>query len=116
MAYCTAGEKDKGELMKYIVRLNLKAFNPLTKQMIASRLWEVEQCESIGGNGQVDSAKYVMHCADVRIDAIPIRMLFKLPKLGEKPWEQEFYGVCVRGQDNAVEIHTRGKNVSGNKN
>ena len=101
--------------MRYIVRLNPRAFNPLTKKLIAARLWEVEQCVAIGGNGQVDSGKVIWHCADIRIDATPICQLFSIPKPGEKPWEKEFYGVCVRGQDNVVEIHTSRHDASGNE-
>ncbi len=102
--------------MRYLVRLNPRAFNPLTKKLIAERLWEIEQCEMIGGNGQIDSGKYTTHCADVRIDSTPICQLFTLPKPGEKPWEKEFFGICVRGQDNVVEIRTGRHDVSGHSN
>ena len=94
--------------MKYLVRLNPRALNPLTKAVIAERFWEIEQCATR------DSEKVIWHCADVRIDSTPIRELFTLPKEGQKHWEKECWGVCVRGQDDAVEIHTRGSDVSGN--
>lgn len=98
--------------MKYLVRLNSKAYNPITGKVIASRLWEIEQC-AFGTSPNV-SEKVIWHCADVRIDATPIRELYALPKLGEKPWEKEFFGICVRGQDNVVEIKTGRHDASGN--
>lgn len=94
--------------MKYVVRLNSKAFNPVTRKVIASRLWEIEQCANR------DSEKVIWHCADVRIDQTPIRELYTLPKIEEKPWEFECFGICVRGQDNVIEIHTGPQDVSGN--
>lgn len=84
--------------MKYIVRLNPKAFNPLTNKVIVARLWEVEQC------ADKDSEKVLWHCADVRINDKPIREIFVLPKPGEKAFEVSCSGICVRGQDNAIEI------------
>jgi hypothetical protein len=94
--------------LKYVVRLNPKAYNPITGKVIADRLWEIEQCAT------KDSEKVVWHGRDVRIDATHIRELYTLPKPGEKPWEAEFFGICVRGQDNAIEIHTGAHDVSGN--
>lgn len=94
--------------MKYIVRLNPRAFNPLTRQFIESRLWEVVQCGFRG------SEEYTWHCADVRIGGVPIRELFVLPKKGEVPWSMECSGVCVRGQDNVVDILTGPPDASGN--
>ena len=94
--------------MKYLVRLNKNAYNTLTHQVVASRLWEVEQC------GNKDSEKVLWHCADVRIDGIPLCQLYQLPKQGEQPWEAEYFGICTRGQDNAIEIHTGNKDASGN--
>jgi len=100
--------------MKYLVRLNQRAFNALTRQVKASILWEVEQCEKIGGNGLVDSKRVIWHCADIRIDQKPIRELYQLPKEDGKPWETEVWGVCLRGQDDVVEIKTSAADVSGN--
>lgn len=94
--------------MKYLVRLNPRAFNPITRRVIESRLWEVEQCATR------DSGKVIWHCADVRIDSTPIRELFTLPKEGETPWEREYFGVVVRGQDNAIAILTGAADASGN--
>jgi hypothetical protein len=94
--------------MKYLVRLNPKAFNPITRKIIAARLWEVEQCAN------KDSEKVIWHCAEVRIDSTPVRTLYTLPKQEEKPWEAEYFGICVRGQDNAIEIHTGARDASGN--
>lgn len=85
--------------MKYLVRLNPRAYNPLTNKVDPSRLWEVEQC------ADKDSERVIWHCADVRVNTMPIRDLFKLPKSGEPPWEILLSGICVRGQDNAIEIH-----------
>ena len=99
--------------MKYILRLNPRAFNPLTKQVIPERLWEIEQCEQKGRDGRVDSEKCIWHCADVRVDSHPIRELFVMPKDGEKPFEMVMYGICVRGQDNAIEIKTGKHDASG---
>ena len=47
--------------MKYIVRVNIRAFNPLTMKMDPRRFWEIEQTES------KDSQKVIWHCAHVRI-------------------------------------------------
>lgn len=94
--------------MKYLVRLNPKAYNPITKKVIESRLWEIEQV------ADRDSEKVIWHCADVRIDKTPIRELFTLSKLGESPWERIYFGICVRGQDDVVEIKTGVFDVSGN--
>lgn len=94
--------------MKYLVRLNPKAFNPITRKVVASRLWEIEQCATR------DSEKVVWHCADVRIDKEPIRTLYTLPGAEAKPWEAEYFGICVRGQDNVVEILTGKHDASGN--
>ena len=94
--------------MRYLIRLNPRAFNPITRKVIADKVWEIEQCAT------KDSGKIVWHCADVRIDATPIRELYKLPTEGEKPWEAEYFGFCVRGQDNAIEIHTGRQDASGN--
>lgn len=88
--------------MKYKVRLNPKALNPLTMKINEKLLWEVEQCLALGGNGRTDSEKVIWHCADVRIDKTPIGKLFRL----ESKWELEVEGMALRGQDNAIEIHT----------
>ena len=92
--------------MRYIVRLNPKAFNPLTRKIIADRLWEVEQCATR------DSEAVKWHCADVRIDATPIRELFTIPTEGT--WEHTAFGVCLRGMDDVIEIRTRPADASGN--
>lgn len=94
--------------MKYIVRLNPKAFNPITQRVIATRLWEIEQC------GNRDSDRVIWHAADVRINEQHVRELFQMPKEGEKPWQIECFGTCARGQDNAVVIRTGAPDASGN--
>lgn len=91
--------------MKYLVRLNPKAFNPLTGKVIVSRLWEIEQCAN------KDSEKVIWHCADVRVNGVPICQIFTLPKDGEKPFELEASGIIYRGQDNAVEISSKHHDV-----
>lgn len=98
--------------MRYLVRLNPKAFNQLTRKVNASRLWEIEQC-AFGVTPNI-SEKVIWHCAEVRVDDKMIQTLFTLPGKDEKPWEAEFFGICVRGQDNAVEIKTGAHDVSGN--
>lgn len=100
--------------MKYIVRLNMRAFNPLTNKVNPKLLWEVEQCQKIGGNGRTDSQSVIWHCADVKIDDKHIREFFRLPKTGEQPWKYEVWGVCVRDQDNVIKILTGPVDVSGN--
>lgn len=92
--------------MKYVVRLNTKAYNPLTGKLVASRLWEVEQCANR------DSEKVIWHCADVRINQKPIREIFTLPKPGEAPFEVTYFGICIRGQDDVVEIREGRHEVS----
>jgi len=90
--------------MKYLVRLNPKALNPLTKKVEPSRVWEIEQC------ADKDSEKYIWHCGAVTINAQPIHRYitalceakgpdFILPK------EFEFHGIATRGQDNSIVIH-----------
>ena len=91
--------------MQYIVRLNPRAWNPLTKRVDAARLWEVEQVAN------KDSERVIWHCADVRIGELPIRMFFTLPKAGEPPTELKFSGICTRGQDNAICIYERRHDV-----
>lgn len=94
--------------MKYLIRLNPKAFNQLTRKVMADRLWEIEQVATR------DSEAVIWHCADIRVDGKPIREMFQLPKPGEKSWQFECFGICVRGQDNAVELKTGRADASGN--
>jgi len=94
--------------MKYIVRLNPHAQNPLTKQIREDRLWEVEQCAN------KDSEKVIWHCGDVRVDSVPICELYQFQPTGEKPWDIAVFGICTRGQDSAIEIRTGPKDASGN--
>ena len=109
MVEAEGGGRGAEARVKYLVRLNPRAVNPITKTVIESRLWEVEQCASR------DMPRIIWHCADVRINTTPIRELFTLPtKSGEAPWEGEFWGICVRGQDDVVEILTGPHDASGN--
>lgn len=94
--------------MKYIVRLNPRAVDPLTRKVIPERLWEVEQCAN------KDSEKVRWHCAEVRIESKSICTMYKLSESGAKPWEMEVFGTCVRGADDAIEIRTGAADASGN--
>lgn len=90
--------------MKYLVRLNPRAYNPLTKRINSAVIWEVEQVAT------KDSEKVLWHCSDVKIDGESIQKLFKFPKRGEKPTEMEFFGICTRdGYADAVNILTKGR-------
>ena len=100
--------------MKYIVRLNPRAINPLTLRVNAKLLWEIEQCEHKGGDGRMDSEKVIWHCAEVRVGGRHVREFFQLPKEGEKPWQMECFGICMRGLDDAIEIITGASDASGN--
>lgn len=84
--------------MKYIVRLNQRAYNPITSKVDPRRVWEVEQCAT------KDSEKVIWHCAEVLIDGVPFRTFFVLPNPGDKPFEASYEGIVVRGQDDAIEI------------
>ncbi len=90
--------------MKYLIRLNKKAFNPVTKRVIPGRIWEVEQVAN------KDSEKVIWHIVDTNVTAVPIRELFDLTP----EWEYTCFGICVRGQDNAIEIKIGRSDVSGN--
>lgn len=94
--------------MKYVVRLNPKAFNPITQKVDYKRVWEIEQCAT------KDSEKVIWHGADVKINGNPIRNYFTVPKPGEKPWSFECYGICLRGLDEALELRTGPCDASGN--
>jgi hypothetical protein len=91
--------------VKYIVRLNQRAYNPLTSKVDPKRVWEIEQC------ADRDSEKVIWHCAEVRIGEKFIRELFVLPKKGEKATELTFWGICTIGQDNAFVIDERKHDV-----
>jgi hypothetical protein len=90
--------------MRYIVRLNPKAYNPITQKVIANRVWEVEQCAN------KDSEKVIWHCAEVRINGTPMRELFTLPKPGEV-FEVKATGIVTRAYDDAIEITNGGHEV-----
>lgn len=109
--------------MKYLIRLNPRAVNPLTRKVAASKLWEVEQCEKIGGNGRIDSPAVIWQCGDIRIDGESIQSLAPLEAYrelaqpavaGAVRWALETWGVCSRGADDAIEIRTTNPEVSGN--
>jgi hypothetical protein len=84
----------------YRVRLNPKAYNPLTKKITAEKIWEVEQMKT------KDSDGVKWHCHDVQIGRsgrlVPIHELFVIPKPGEKPSELEFEGYVLRGYDGSI--------------
>lgn len=104
--------------MKYIVRMNLKAWNPLTSKVDMRRVWEVEQCQS------KDSEKCIWHCSEVRIrtrdgvetsigDLFAKEMKAPLPQ-GEKrkPVEIVSHGIVVREADDAIVIREGGHDVA----
>jgi hypothetical protein len=93
--------------LKYLVRINSKAVHPVTKKIDESRVWEVEQAKT------KDSEAVRWHCGDVQIDGMSIARLFKFPKPGEPPTELTFYGICTRGQDDAISILTAGRHEVG---
>lgn len=84
--------------MNYIVRLNPKALNPITRKVDPKHLWEVEQ------EASKDSEKVIWHCEDLRIGDRPIREFFVVPPVGTI-WELHYKNATVaRGQDNAIVI------------
>ena len=95
--------------MKYLVRQNPKAYNPLTGQVDPQRLWEVAQVAWDGGSGH-DSEEVVWHCAEVVVNGRPISdMVMNEP---EAPLELTFHGICTRDQNNAISIRTGRNDVS----
>jgi len=94
--------------MKYIVRVNPKAVNPVTGKVIPDRVWEVEQTDTRA------SEKVRWHCATVRVDDVPIHEIYEHPKVGEKPWERTYFGTATRDYDDAIAILTGASDVSGN--
>jgi hypothetical protein len=77
--------------VKYLVRANPKAYNPITRKVDLSRFWEVEQC------ADRDSEKVIWHCAAVRVGN---EVIHDIPPDSVL----EFYGVVVRGADDAIVI------------
>jgi hypothetical protein len=93
--------------MRYLVRINPHAINPITKKIVFARIWEVEQV-AFGASGAYSEA-VKWHCSNVKVDGVPILKIFKLPKKGEKPTEMEFFGICTRdGYEDAILINTKG--------
>lgn len=86
--------------MRYIVRLNPKAFNPVTGKVDSTRLWEVEQCAT------KDSEKCIWHRDRVRIGDRGINEFYTLAEKGQPPTELKFEGICITGQDSALVIIT----------
>lgn len=86
--------------MRYLVRLNKKAINPLTGKLNPKLRWEVVQ------KADKDSQKVTWHCEDVRIGNEPAYTFFKLPAPPKTIWDWELHyiGTVARGQDNAVVI------------
>ena len=94
--------------MRYTVRLNPRAYNPITRRNEESRRWEVVQEEIKGGTGH-DSESVIWHCADVTVNGVPIQTVFGRERGcdGELPKELSFRGVAFRGADNAIAITER---------
>ena len=85
--------------MRYIIRLNKRAINPLTQQLNPKLRWEVEQ------RADKDSEKVVWHCEDVRIGDKPVQTFFQMPPSGNIwDWEMYYVGTVARGQDNFIVI------------
>jgi len=76
--------------MKYIVRVNKKAMNPITRKIIPEIVWEVEQVKT------KDSPAVVWHSANVTVDETPIVNLFPIPQKGKPMPEVSFEGIAVR--------------------
>lgn len=105
--------------MRYLVRLNKKAWNPVTGKVMENRVWEVEQAEWKGRNGGTDSGKVIWHCHNVviRRDGLdtPIRFIVAENAANAKnlavkkatDLEFEFFGIVVRGDDDSIVIDVR---------
>jgi hypothetical protein len=99
--------------MDYIIRLNPRAMNPLTKRIDERRLWEVEQCEWSGRSGNRDSEKVIWHFADVKINETPIVQYLKENKIALKGLEIKLSGIAVIDGSNAIKILTGKHDVAG---
>jgi hypothetical protein len=93
--------------VRYIVRLNSRSINPISKKIDESRVWEVEQAKT------KDSEAVRWHCGDVQVDGMSIARLFKFPKPGEPPTELTFHGICTRNYDDAILISTTNRHEVG---
>lgn len=104
--------------MKYLVRLNFKAVNPLTGAVDPKRLWEVEQCKD------KDNPSVSWHCESVVVGGKPIEQLIDKVRFvrnsveasikKQKLPEIEFYGIVYRdGQTGAIVIDSRKADASG---
>ena len=108
--------------MRYLVRMNPKALNPLTHQIDQSRFWEVEQCAT------KDSEKVIWHFGSVRIGLIPVSDIFESVwaaqaerdsqewiqkggyangpgKVSPRTTELTFCGIATIGENNTIVIH-----------
>lgn len=100
--------------MKYIVRINPKALDMLTKQVNEKVLWEVEQCEARGrANDHIDSEKVIWHCANVKIDDMSIEKYITEHKLPLKGLAVAVSGVAIRDASDAIKIITGPHDGSG---
>lgn len=99
--------------MEYVIRINPKAFNILTKRIDERRLWEVEQSEWSGRSGNRDSEKVIWHTANVKINETPIDRYIVENKLALKGLEIKLSGIAVIDGDNAIKILTGKHDVSG---
>ena len=95
--------------MKYLVRQNPKAVNVLTGKLDVSRQWEVEQAAN------KDSERVIWHCQDVMIgdktltEIISDRTVLRVgtDAAVQQKVELVFYGIAIRGQNNAIVIDER---------
>ena len=105
--------------MKYTVRPNPKAYNPVTGLTDPKKVWEVAQHEWAGGTGH-DSEQVSWLCAEVKINGVPITEVIATRTSAQTPAEKlkvaekgmEFYGICTRDQDNAISIREGRTDVS----
>ena len=88
--------------MKYIIRINRRAYNPITGKLIPGKIWEIEQCAT------PENEKVLWHCAEIRIGTESIAKFFTMPKPGDPPFELVIFGLAARAHDDAIVI-LRGK-------
>ena len=105
--------------MKYVVRQNPRAYNPVTGKTDLQRAWEVAQVAWDGGSGH-DSEEVVWHCAEVVVNGQPISEVIAIRTERLLPDEKEeiarkgiaFHGICTRDQNNAISIREGRNDVS----
>ncbi len=84
--------------MQYKVRLNPRSFNPLTRRVDLSRLWEVEQV------ADKDSAKVIWHCTAVRVGEHLLDPVLFAQYQKTTYDEIVYHGIITRNGDNEIAI------------